>query len=52
VIQLSNLADAFRDSVSMRDIRGMKDTDMPFHKLIIHSCGNNYLIRSYEHLEP
>ena len=45
--ELTRLADAFRDSVIMHDIRGMKDTDMPFHRMIIESCGNTYLIRSY-----
>ena len=37
VRELSNLAEAFKDSVIRRDIRGMKDTDMPFHRLIIDS---------------
>ena len=50
--ELSLLAEAFKDSVLRRDIRGMKDTDMPFHKLIINSCGNEYLIKSYELLLP
>ena len=50
--ELTRLADAFRDSVTMHDIRGMRDTDMPFHKLIIDSCGNDYLRRSYEQIRP
>ncbi|MCR5137550.1 MAG: GntR family transcriptional regulator [Oscillospiraceae bacterium] len=50
--ELTHLADAFRDSVTLRDIRGMKDTDMPFHRLIIDSCGNPYLVRSYEQILP
>ena len=50
--ELTRLADAFRDSVIMHDIRGMKDTDMPFHRMIIESCGNTYLIRSYEQIVP
>lgn len=52
VRQLTLLADAFRDSVSLHDIRGMKDTDMPFHRMIIDSCGNPYLVRSYEQILP
>ena len=52
VRQLSRLADAFRDSVERRDIRGMKDTDMPFHQMIIDACGNPYLKRSYEQIRP
>ena len=35
-----------------RDIRGMKDTDMPFHRLIIESCGNPYIIQTYELILP
>lgn len=50
--ELTRLADAFRDSVIMHDIRGMKDTDMPFHRLLIESCGNPYLLQSYELLLP
>ena len=50
--ELTLLADAFRDSVIMHDIRGMKDTDMPFHKLLITSCGNPYLVRSYNQILP
>ena len=36
----------------MHDIRGMKDTDMPFHRMIIDFCGNTYLKRSYDQLVP
>ncbi|MBQ6465780.1 MAG: GntR family transcriptional regulator [Oscillospiraceae bacterium] len=52
VQRLSELAEAFRDSVVRRDIRGMKDTDMPFHRLIIDGCGNPYLQQCYELLLP
>lgn len=50
--ELSALAEAFRDSVIKRDIDGMRDTDMPFHQLIIRSCGNPYIIQCYEQLLP
>ncbi len=50
--ELTRLADAFRDSVILHDVRGMKDTDMPFHRIIINACGNPYLIRSYEQILP
>ena len=50
--ELTRLSDAFRDSVTMRDIRGMRDTDMPFHQMIIDACGNAYLKRSYEQIRP
>lgn len=52
VRELSLLADAFRDSVLRRDIRGMKDTDMPFHRLIVDSCGNDYIRQTYEQILP
>ena len=52
VIELSDLADAFRDSVLRRDIRGMKETDMPFHRKIVDSCGNPYIVQSYELILP
>ena len=52
VRELTMLAEAFHDSVTRRDIRGMKDTDMPFHRLMIESCGNPYLLQSYELLLP
>ena len=52
VRELSMLAEAFKDSVENRDIRGMKDTDMPFHRLIINACGNPYVLQSYEQIWP
>ena len=52
VHQLTALADAFKDSVIRKDVRGMKDTDMPFHKLLISACGNPYLEQSYSVLMP
>lgn len=52
ILRLTDLADAFRVSVTHHDIRGMKETDMPFHRMIIDSCGNQYLTRSYEQIVP
>ena len=52
VRELTVLAEAFHDSVTRRDTRGMKETDMPFHRLLIESCGNPYLLQSYELLLP
>jgi DNA-binding GntR family transcriptional regulator len=52
VRELTVLAEAFHDSVTRRDIRGMKDTDMPFHRMLIDSCGNPYLQQCYELLLP
>ena len=52
VRELNNLAEAFRDNVTRRDIRGMKETDMPFHRLVVESSGNPYILRCYELLLP
>lgn len=34
------------------DGKRLKETDMPFHRLIIEASGNKYLIRSYNELLP
>ena len=52
VRELSLLAEAFKESVENRDIRGMKDTDMPFHRLIIDASSNPYIVQSYEQILP
>lgn len=52
VRELTLLADAFKNSVMQRDVQGMKDTDMPFHRLIIDNCGNPYIVQSYELILP
>ncbi len=52
VRELTLLAEAFKSSVEGRDIRGMRETDLPFHQLLIRSCGNPYLIQSYENILP
>ena len=52
VHELALLAEAFKTSVENRDIRGMRETDMPFHQLLIRNCGNPYLVQSYEQILP
>jgi DNA-binding GntR family transcriptional regulator len=52
VRELTMMAEAFKTSVEGRDIRGMRETDMPFHRLIIQASGNPYLVRSYEDILP
>ena len=52
VHELTMLAESFRDSVVRQDIRGLKDTDMPFHRLIVNSCGNSYIVQTYERILP
>ena len=46
------LAEAFKASVEKRDTVGMRDTDMPFHRMIVQACGNPYLVQSYEAILP
>ena len=52
VKELARMAEAYKDSVLHRDIQGMKETDLPFHKLIVKSCENPYVFRSYEVILP
>ncbi len=50
--RLDELAAEFKRAVAMTDGNRLKDTDMPFHQLIVESSGNKYLIRSYRELLP
>jgi DNA-binding GntR family transcriptional regulator len=50
--RMEGLAAEFKRAIPKRDGRALKETDMPFHKLIVDSCGNKYLIRSYNELLP
>ena len=52
ISKLDSLAVEFKKAVPMMDGNRLKDTDMPFHKLIVESSGNKYLIRSYKELLP
>lgn len=52
VRELTVLADAYQDSVLRRDIRGMRETDMPFHRMIIDASRNAYIIQAYEQILP
>jgi DNA-binding GntR family transcriptional regulator len=52
VRELTLLAEAFKTSVEGRDIRGMRETDMPFHRLIIDATRNVYIIQAYEQILP
>ena len=49
---MDSLATEFKKAVPKLDGIRLKETDMPFHKLIVESCGNKYLIRSYNELLP
>lgn len=50
--QLDSLATEFKKAVPRMDGKRLKETDMPFHKLIVEYSGNKYLIRSYNELLP
>ena len=52
VAQMDSLATEFKKAVPRMDGKRLKETDMPFHKLIVESSGNKYLIRSYNELLP
>jgi len=52
IAELERLADAYKYCVIRRDVEGMISTDMPFHGLIVESCGNDHLQRCYKMLLP
>ena len=52
IAQLDSLATEFKKAVPKLDGIRLKETDMPFHKLIVEASGNKYLIRSYNELLP
>lgn len=52
IAQLDTLANEFRDCVIKRDNRGMIETDMPFHSLVVNSSQDPYIIKCYNLLLP
>lgn len=52
IARLDSLATEFKKAVPRMDGTMLKETDMPFHKLIVETSGNKYLIRSYNELLP
>ncbi len=52
IARMDGLAVEFKKAIPKNDSKVLKETDMPFHKLIVESCGNKYLIRSYNELLP
>ncbi len=52
IAQLETLANEFRDCVIKKDNRGMIETDMPFHSLIVNSSEDPYIIKCYNLLLP
>ncbi len=52
VKELERLANDYRDCLIAKDYDGMLGSDMPFHALIVKSCGNKYIQKCYEMLLP
>lgn len=52
VSELERLASEYRDCLIAKDYEGMLGSDMPFHALIVKSCGNKYIQKCYEMLLP
>ena len=52
VKELERLADNYRDALISKDYDSMLGSDMPFHSLIVKSCGNKYIQKCYEMLLP
>ncbi len=52
IARMESLAMEFKKAIPKRDGKALKETDMPFHRLIVDSCSNKYLIRSYNELVP
>lgn len=52
VSELDRLANEFAECVIRKDYDGMIATDMPFHSLIVSSCGNRYIQKCYNMLLP
>ncbi len=52
ILELERLALTFKEYVLAGDTAGMIATDLPFHMLIVQSCGNVYVKKCYELLLP
>ena len=52
VMELERLASSYRDCLIDKDYDGMLGSDMPFHSLIVKTCGNKYIQKCYEMLLP
>ncbi len=52
IAKLDSLATEFKKAIPRRDGATLKVTDMPFHRLIVDTCGNKYLIENYSELLP
>lgn len=51
VKQLRVYAENFREILNNKQYTQLDETDIPFHKTIVHASGNPYLIKMYETLD-
>jgi DNA-binding GntR family transcriptional regulator len=49
--KLEKLAYEYKDGFVIRDYESIRNVDIPFHQLIIESCGNIYVQQCYEQLK-
>jgi DNA-binding GntR family transcriptional regulator len=49
--EMERLAGEYQDSFEIKKYEVIKSTDIPFHQLIMKSCGNEYLQQCYKLLE-
>ena len=49
--KLKSLADGFRKTFETHDFTNFGELDKDFHRMIIHSCKNPYLIKMYSQME-
>lgn len=52
IAELERLANEFKEYVIEGNAAGMIATDIPFHRLIVKTCGNIYIQKCYELLLP
>ena len=52
IVRLEELAVEFKDSLVRKDLLAMRDTDIPFHRMLIDNCGNEYMQQCYHVLLP
>lgn len=50
--ELESCASAYEQAFLNRDSKGLKEVEMPFHRLIIDNCDNKYLQSCYEQILP
>ncbi len=49
--RLKELAEQFEAAIIERNYTDFSDIDMNFHRLIVQSCGNPYILKAYQQME-